>query len=245
MKPVGAFLFATIGCAINCKLELVVLIAETNEYARCSCGIRTITREVSSMKIEIAKRLYEYRRAAGLSQEQVAAKIDVSRQAVSKWECAEASPDTDNLIALALLYGITVDELLFADPEKAIGEAPVSKAAGVETAADNAAQSEPAEDAAEQGEDTAAQSENAAVQGEGDTVYSDKEEQTTWQQSGDSENDYVRVSLGEGVHVLNSKKGEKVHVGWDGIHVDNDKEHVHIDFGNLAKMIREFRKDQR
>ena len=57
------------------------------------------------MKIEIAKRLYEYRRASGLSQEQVAAKISVSRQAVSKWECAESSPDTDNLIALAMLYG--------------------------------------------------------------------------------------------------------------------------------------------
>ncbi|WP_314010055.1 helix-turn-helix transcriptional regulator [Cryptobacterium curtum] len=196
------------------------------------------------MKIEIAKRLYEYRRAAGLSQEQVAAKIDVSRQAVSKWECAEASPDTDNLIALALLYGITVDELLFADPEKAIGEAPVSKAAGVETAADNAAQSEPAEDAAEQGEDTVARSENATAQSEDDTVYPD-EEWTAWQQPNNPENDYVRVSLGEGVHVLNSKKGEEVHVGWDGIHVDNDKEHVHIDFGNLAKMIREFRKDQR
>lgn len=55
------------------------------------------------MKIETAKRLYEYRRASGLSQEQVAAKIGVSRQAVSKWECAESSPDTDNLIALALL----------------------------------------------------------------------------------------------------------------------------------------------
>lgn len=197
------------------------------------------------MKIEIAKRLYEYRRAAGLSQEQVAAKIGVSRQAVSKWECAEASPDTDNLIALALLYGITVDELLFADPEKAIVEAPVSEAAGSETVADNATQSEPAEDGAEQGEGTTAQSEDAAVQGEDDTVHPDEEEWTAWQQSGDSENDYVRVSLGEGVHVLNSKKGEKVHVGWDGIHVDNDKEHVHIDFGNLAKMIREFRKDQR
>lgn len=70
------------------------------------------------MKIEIAKRLYEYRRASGLSQEQVAAKISISRQAVSKWECAESSPDTDNLIALAMLYEVTVDELLFADPEK-------------------------------------------------------------------------------------------------------------------------------
>ena len=74
------------------------------------------------MKIEIAKRLYEYRRASGLSQEQVAAKISVSRQAVSKWECAESSPDTDNLIALAMLYGVTVDELLFADPEKTAAE---------------------------------------------------------------------------------------------------------------------------
>ena len=61
------------------------------------------------MKIETAKRLYEYRRASGLSQEQVAAKIGVSRQAVSKWECAESSPDTDNLIALALLHGVTVE----------------------------------------------------------------------------------------------------------------------------------------
>ena len=38
------------------------------------------------MKIETAKRLYEYRRASGLSQEQVATRIGVSRQAVSKWE---------------------------------------------------------------------------------------------------------------------------------------------------------------
>lgn len=83
------------------------------------------------MKIEIAKRLYRYRTAAGLSQEQVAARVGVSRQAVSKWECVESSPDTDNLIALAILYEVTVDELLFADPE----QGPVARAARGETAA--------------------------------------------------------------------------------------------------------------
>lgn len=47
-----------------------------------------------------------------MSQEELAQKIGVSRQAVSKWERAEASPDTDNLILLARLYGVTLDELL-------------------------------------------------------------------------------------------------------------------------------------
>ena len=64
------------------------------------------------MTIEIANRLVERRKAAGLSQEELAEKLGVSRQAVSKWERGEASPDTDNLIALARLYNISIDELL-------------------------------------------------------------------------------------------------------------------------------------
>ena len=64
------------------------------------------------MNIEIANRLVELRKKNGLSQEELAAKIGLSRQAVSKWERAEASPDTDNLICLAKLYGISLDELL-------------------------------------------------------------------------------------------------------------------------------------
>lgn len=50
-----------------------------------------------------------------LSQEELAAKMGVSRQAVSKWERAEASPDTENLILLAKLYGVSIDELLNTD----------------------------------------------------------------------------------------------------------------------------------
>ena len=64
------------------------------------------------MTIENANRLAELRRAHGLSQEELAEKLGVSRQAVSKWERAESSPDTDNLIALAQLYGVTLDVLL-------------------------------------------------------------------------------------------------------------------------------------
>jgi len=67
------------------------------------------------MNIDIANRLYEYRRKHSLSQEQLAEQIGVSRQAVSKWERAESSPDTDNLIELAKLYGCTLDELLYTD----------------------------------------------------------------------------------------------------------------------------------
>lgn len=64
------------------------------------------------MNIEIANRLLQYRKSSGLSQEELAEKIGVSRQAVSKWERAEASPDTDNLIILARVYGVSLDELL-------------------------------------------------------------------------------------------------------------------------------------
>jgi len=64
------------------------------------------------MNIDIANRLYGLRKNSNLSQEELAEKIGVSRQAVSKWERAEASPDTDNLILLAKLYNVSLDELL-------------------------------------------------------------------------------------------------------------------------------------
>ena len=65
------------------------------------------------MTIETANRLYELRKQQGLSQEELAEKLGVSRQAVSKWERSEASPDTDNLIALAKIYGLSLDELIY------------------------------------------------------------------------------------------------------------------------------------
>lgn len=64
------------------------------------------------MNIAFANRLIEFRKNKGLSQEELAEKLGVSRQAVSKWERAESSPEVDNLILLSRIYGIGVDELL-------------------------------------------------------------------------------------------------------------------------------------
>lgn len=64
------------------------------------------------MNIKLADRLVALRKEHGYSQEVLAEKLGLSRQSISKWERAEASPDTDNLIALAQVYNMTLDELL-------------------------------------------------------------------------------------------------------------------------------------
>ena len=64
------------------------------------------------MNVKIANKLYELRKQSGISQEELADKIGVSRQAVSKWERAEASPDTDNLILLAKIYNVSLDDII-------------------------------------------------------------------------------------------------------------------------------------
>ena len=64
------------------------------------------------MNNDIAQRLAEMRRSRGYSQEELAWKLGLSRQAISKWERAESSPDTGNLLALSRLYGVTLDELV-------------------------------------------------------------------------------------------------------------------------------------
>lgn len=62
--------------------------------------------------------LIRLRKEKGLSQEELADKLSVSRQAVSKWERGEALPDTDNLIRLAKLYNVSIDELVGYTPDK-------------------------------------------------------------------------------------------------------------------------------
>lgn len=69
------------------------------------------------MDIKTADRLIDLRKEHGYSQEDLASYLGISRQSVSKWERAEASPDTDNLISLAKLYKISLDNLLGNTPE--------------------------------------------------------------------------------------------------------------------------------
>ena len=60
----------------------------------------------------LGNKLFELRKKSGISQEEFADKLNVSRQAVSKWERGEALPDTDNLISIAKLYNVSLDELV-------------------------------------------------------------------------------------------------------------------------------------
>lgn len=72
------------------------------------------------MNVEIANKLVKLRKQLGFSQEELAEKIGVSRQAVSKWERSESSPDTDNLIALSKIYGVSIDEMLDYDVDTSV-----------------------------------------------------------------------------------------------------------------------------
>ncbi|MBR5419466.1 helix-turn-helix transcriptional regulator [Candidatus Saccharibacteria bacterium] len=60
----------------------------------------------------LPERLIKLRKNAGLSQEEVADKLEVTRQTVSKWETGQSSPDLDKVLPLCNLYGVTPDELL-------------------------------------------------------------------------------------------------------------------------------------
>ena len=62
--------------------------------------------------MKLCEKLYELRRAAGLSQEELAERLNVSRQAVSKWENGAAQPELSKLVELSRLYSVSVDELL-------------------------------------------------------------------------------------------------------------------------------------
>lgn len=62
--------------------------------------------------LPLPEQLRRQRESRGLTQEAVAASLNISRQAVSKWENGDAEPSTANLLALADLYGVSVDELL-------------------------------------------------------------------------------------------------------------------------------------
>lgn len=69
--------------------------------------------------MELYEKLYELRRASGMSQEELAEKLGVSRQAVSKWESGATQPELQKLIELSKLYSVSVDELLSLEHAKA------------------------------------------------------------------------------------------------------------------------------
>lgn len=74
--------------------------------------------------------LYSLRKNKGLSQDEFAESLGVSRQAVSKWERNEAYPDTENLIAIAKFFNVKIDDLINtpinADADVTVDPSPIS-----------------------------------------------------------------------------------------------------------------------
>ncbi len=152
------------------------------------------------MDLAMAQRLVDRRKAAGLSQEALAAQLGVSRQAVSKWERSESSPDTDNLIALAALYGVSLDELLYG-----------------ETAGDGDTEASDETEEAKNSTDKVCHDDKPLVDislARGIHVI--------------DPNKGEEVHVGwNGIHVSNERKGEEVHVGPGGVHVDTLEDDGH------------------
>jgi transcriptional regulator with XRE-family HTH domain len=162
----------------------------------------------TAMDLAMAQRLVDRRKAAGLSQEALAAQLGVSRQAVSKWERSESSPDTDNLIALAALYGVSLDELLYG---KAVDST------------DEAQDSDAGAEASDKAEEAEASTEHAG--------YSDKPLVDISLARGihvidPNKGEEVHVGW-NGIHVANERKGEEVHVGPGGLHIDTLEDDGH------------------
>jgi len=161
------------------------------------------------MNIEIANRLVNLRKEKGLSQEQLAEKIGVSRQAVSKWERSEASPDTDNIILLAKLYNVSLDELLRTDDEIVPPEEE-PEANGFEQAEPD----ETEEASAETEENTDGYYKESP---NGDKVHIGLDGIHVEDRDGDR----VHIGLG-GIHV-EENGGDSVHIGPGGIFVNEKK----------------------
>ena len=186
------------------------------------------------MNVEIAERLARRRREAGYSQESLAEKLGVSRQAVSKWERSESSPDTDNLIALAQLYEVSIDDLLYA--EENIKDDIAFEAA--DRAATHKTETAYKATADTSGFGTDGPGVRASSQAEKEGANGSKEDSSVHLgfdgihvSEGD---DYVHVSWKDGVHVKDSETGEEVHVGLGGIHIREGKHRSDKDAGSSS-----------
>ena len=62
--------------------------------------------------MDFSERLLTLRKSLDLTQEQLAEKLNVSRQSVSKWESGQSVPELDIIVALSVIFGVTTDSLL-------------------------------------------------------------------------------------------------------------------------------------
>lgn len=68
--------------------------------------------------MEFNNNLYELRKQKGFSQEELANRLNVSRQTISKWEVGESTPDMEKLVAISDLFEVSLDELVKGEEPK-------------------------------------------------------------------------------------------------------------------------------
>lgn len=151
------------------------------------------------MKIELGKRLAVLRKENNFSQEDIAEKLGVSRQAISNWERDESSPDTENLIELSRLYNVSVDELIFGKAEN--------------TEADEEVQEEIKEE--NEDKESSKPVSNVHIGFDGIKVYDEKN------------NTSVDIGL-KGIHVVDGGNDNEVHIDKNHILVNGEEKKPNI-----------------
>ena len=68
--------------------------------------------------MEFNNKLYELRKQKGFSQEELANRLNVSRQTISKWEVGESTPDMEKIVAISDLFEVSLDELVKGEESK-------------------------------------------------------------------------------------------------------------------------------
>lgn len=94
-------MFAT----ISCLSSTFIWWYATRHYA-------TIKQQTGGVYMTFGDKLQALRKSKGMSQEQLASQLSVSRQAISKWELNSSIPDTENIIRISEIFNVTTDYLL-------------------------------------------------------------------------------------------------------------------------------------
>lgn len=177
------------------------------------------------MNLKIANRLVQLRKEHGLSQDALADKLGVSRQAISKWECGETAPDTDNLIALAELYDVTLDSLL--------GYERGARSNFHEEKCENTVETEILEEEPEYKEEPNSEStdsneserENFAEGNFSFRFHKENNEENERKKGG--------AHFGKGGFTFDGDNGETVHISPRGIFVENEREKVDVSWSGI------------
>ena len=115
--PIGIMIIPTIILVFLLAIALIggviyLIILSIKALSKYLQGADDVHKENITVRKSLGQVLKDHRIRCKMTQEFVAEQLDVSRQAVSKWENGTSDPSTSNLLALAKLYGISGEELL-------------------------------------------------------------------------------------------------------------------------------------